>query len=71
MSAIIPSPAIKIAFSMFPMPKYLKTVNNNKHVATINPLLELAKSIENKKKKKANKFMKNKNINVGDLGSVK
>ncbi len=71
MSAIIPSPAIKIAFKIFPIPKYLKIAKSDMQIAIIRPLFELAKSIENKKKDKANKFMKNKSINVDEFGSVK
>jgi hypothetical protein len=71
MSAIIPSPARSTAFRIFPMPKYLKIAKRDKQVAIINPLLELAKRIENKKKKSEKRFMKNKKTKVDDFGSVK
>lgn len=71
MSAIIPRLARSTAFNIFPMPKYLKIVNNNKQVAIIKPLLELANINEKIKKSNANKFIKNKKIKVDELGSVK
>lgn len=71
MSAIIPSPAIKIAFKIFPIPRYRKITNKVKQIETIKPLFELTKRIENKKKKNAKRFKKNRKINIDEFGSVK
>lgn len=71
MSAIIPSPATKTAFNIFPIPKYLKIAKKITQADTINPRFEFAKINENTKKRNANKFTKKRKINKEDFGSVK
>jgi hypothetical protein len=56
---------------MFPIPKYLKTINIDIQIDIIKPCLELPNSKEKRKKKKAKNKTKNKNTKIDWLGSVK
>ena len=69
--AIIPSPAIKTAFKIFPIPKCLRTAKTVIQTEMISPTLEPAKINENKKKRRVNKLTKNKNTKNDCFGSVK
>ncbi|MFA6074180.1 MAG: hypothetical protein WC758_08735 [Candidatus Woesearchaeota archaeon] len=70
-SIIIPSPAINIAFKIFPTPKNLKIAKIVKQTEIKKPLLELPKVSENRKNKNINKLTKNNGTNNENLGSVK
>ena len=60
-----------MAFNMFPTPKYLRIENSIKQIEMIIPLLELPRTNEKKKTKRANKFTKNRKTKNDELGSVK
>ena len=70
-STIIASPTIKIRFNMFPIPNSLKMENNVTAIEIIRPLLELPKTKEDRKKRKAKRLIKNKNTNNIWAGLVK
>ncbi|MEK7169060.1 MAG: hypothetical protein AAB778_03545 [Patescibacteria group bacterium] len=57
--AIIPIPAIKTAFKIFPIPKYLKIIKSVIQKEIIKPRLELAKIKEKIKNERVNINMKN------------
>ena len=56
---------------MFPIPNSLKMENNVTAIEIIRPLLELPKTKEDRKKRKAKRLIKNKNTNNIWAGLVK
>ena len=68
---VIATPNIRIAFRIFPIPKYFKNRKKIKDKDIIIPLLVFAKIVEKVKSKEKNKIIKKRIITPKVFGSMK